>query len=118
MAKKPSGGDGFYANFSFDYCEGLFPTRECYRAGDSLGISCYQEVVRLLETYGDEEPAGIFLDDPYNYGFDVKVYGIQITGLSYEWDTYYMTGYYEDNFNVLIVRISDDGSLVADVPII
>ena len=113
MAEKPSGGDGFYADFAFDYCEDLWFTRECYRAGDSLGISCYQEVIRLLETYGLEEPAGIFLDDPYNYGFDVKVDGVQITGLHYEGITYYMTGYYEDN-SFLIVRIYDDGSLITE----
>ena len=102
-------GGGFTADFYFDYCEENFWGITYYeRAPDELGIACYNEVVRLLELYGDRYSASfIELFNPQQYGFNVTIEEEVVVGLSYESGAYFLFTYGEYS----PTRVEHDGTL-------
>lgn len=74
----------------------------CYRAGDELGVACYNEVVRLLEEYGTQiNEQYIELDNPINYGFEVYVEGSIVTKLSFNNGNYLLITNGEYAFTII-----------------
>lgn len=98
-ASAASGGDvsgGFTADFYFDYCENWGLTTICERAADELGVVCYNEMVRLIELYGERaNEYHIILHNPQQYGFTVTLEGSDVISISKEYNAYFLTTYGE-----------------------
>lgn len=108
-ASGASGGGGgeepFYAELFYDYCEDHILYIQCYRAPDELGIALFNEMVRLLEKYGQKENANFFtLSNPQQYGFNVTIEGGGVTEIIYDHGGY---GLYYGEFNDYVMVWSD-----------
>lgn len=106
------GGGGFKADFYFDYCEESPFYKYCYRAGDDLGVACYNEIVRLIDEYGAQADSMGYIhtvQNPINYGFEVYVEGALATRLQKEYETIHLV-FSEGEYSYIIV--SRTGELI------
>lgn len=112
LAASQMGGNGFYADFHFDYCEETFLSKFCYRASDDLGVACYNEIVRLIDEYGvqgDSLGNTHVVQNPINYGFEVYVEGALVTSILNESGTIFIN-FSEEEYS--FTRVSGAGELV------
>lgn len=109
------GGGGFKADFYFDYCEESFGTLNCHRAGDELGVACYNEMVRLIDEYGAQAGGMGYIhtvQNPINYGFEVYVEGALATRLQKEHGNIYLV-FSEGEYTYIIV--TQTGELICEI---